>query len=75
MAEAELLENRCLGDDPGNGLGSLFHTPAFHRLHAANEGLFFEWAAGAQVLASVHFTPTEQGLWRSPGRGTFAGYA
>jgi len=71
MAEAELLENRYHGDS----LGSLFHQAAFHRLHAGGDGLFFEWAEGNQVLASVHFTPAADGLWRSPGRGTFAGYA
>lgn len=71
MAEAELLENRCQGHGPGG----LFHQPAFHRLHACDDGLFLEWAEGGTVLASVHFTPGADGLWRSPGRGTFAGYA
>lgn len=71
MAEARLLENHCQSP----GLGGLFHLPAFHRLHAGGEGLFFEWDEGGQVLASVHFTPGADGLWRSPGRGTYAGYA
>jgi hypothetical protein len=70
-SDAELLENRFLGTD----LGSLFHSAAYHRLHAGDEGLFFEWAVGGQVQASIHFSPGADGLWRSPSRGTFAGYA
>jgi Acetyltransferase (GNAT) domain len=67
----ELLENRFVGPV----LGSLFHSPDFHRLHARGAGLYFEWAVQGQVQASIHFTGQENGLWRSPGRGTFAGYA
>lgn len=69
--EAELLENRFSGP----ALGSLFHSPAFHRLHAGDEGLYFEWAVQGQVQASIHFTRLAGDLWRSPARGTFAGYA
>ena len=70
-ADADMLVNRYAGPD----LGSLFHSAPFHRLHAATDGLFFEWAVAGQVHASIHFTPGPGGLWRSPARGTFAGYA
>lgn len=69
--EEQLLENRFAGP----ALGSIFHSPAFHRLHAGDIGLYFEWALQGQVHASIHFTPAADGLWRSPARGTFAGYA
>lgn len=59
----------------GGGPGSLFQQASFFRLHAAGQGLFFEWAQGMRVCASVHFTPTGEGTWRSPARGTFAGFA
>jgi len=71
MAESELLENRCAEQT----LGNLFHSAAFHQLHADGEGLFFEWAVAGQVQASVHFTAVAPGHWKSPARGTFAGYA
>ncbi len=59
-------------------LGGLFHSPGFFRLHApvgAGNAHFFEWCKGTQVLGSVHFRRDDQGLWRNPARGTFAGYA
>ncbi|MFN9505258.1 MAG: GNAT family N-acetyltransferase [Rubrivivax sp.] len=67
----ELLENRFAGP----ALGSLFHSPEFFRMHAGEAGLYLEWAVQGQVQACIHFTRQEGGLWRSPGRGTFAGYA
>lgn len=73
MSDARLLENRFLA--PEGALGGLFHTPAFHRLHAQGQGSYFEWADGDQVRATIHFTPDAEGGWRSPARGTFAGYA
>lgn len=72
MAAFCLLENQFAGD----GFRSLFHAPAFFRLHDNGDGRYFEWANGKGVRACVHFTPTGQdGLWRSPTRGTYAGYA
>lgn len=71
MAEYRLLDNVFAGA----GLGSLFQEAAFFRLHCAEQGRYFEWAEGGRVVASVHFTPTAEGLWRSPARGTFAGFA
>ncbi|MEO8057846.1 MAG: GNAT family N-acetyltransferase [Burkholderiales bacterium] len=73
MNNCRLLENRHPA--PVDGPGGLFHSLAFHQLHSQGDGRFFEWADGEQVLASVHFTPTQDGCWRSPARGTFAGYA
>jgi hypothetical protein len=71
MAEAQLLENRYAGP----GLGGLFHSAAFHKLHAGEQGVFFEWEVDGEVLANIHFTAMGSGHWRSPARGTFAGYA
>ncbi len=71
MAEYHLLDNVFTGAR----LGSLFQDAAFFRLHDADQGRYFEWAEGERVVASVHFTPTGEGLWRSPARGTFAGFA
>jgi hypothetical protein len=68
---AELWENRFAGPH----WGGLFHTPDFHRLHAGERGCYLEWAVEGRVRASIHFTPDDNGLWRSPFRGTFAGYA
>jgi hypothetical protein len=67
-----LLKNAYLG----SGLGSLFHGATFFRLHSGERGQYFEWASTAKVAATVHFTPVgDGGLWRSPARGTFAGFA
>lgn len=72
MAESRLLENEFAGP----ALGALFQQRAFFELHAAGSGRFFEWAVDGRVVASVHFTPAgDDGLWRSPARGTFAGFA
>lgn len=71
MAEYRLLNNVFTGAK----LGSLFQDATFFHLHDADEGCYFEWADGDRVVASVHFTPTGEGLWRSPARGTFAGFA
>lgn len=71
MAEARLLEN--VFRDPS--LGALFQQPAFFELHADGRGVYFEWEQDGQVLASVHFTAMGEGCWRSPARGTYAGFA
>ncbi|MEY4564427.1 MAG: hypothetical protein RLZZ618_3704, partial [Pseudomonadota bacterium] len=72
MADYALRDNAFVGAGPG----SLFQQPAFFRLHAGERGRYFEWAANDKVGASVHFTPAgDDGLWRSPARGTFAGFA
>ena len=71
MAEFRLAENEFAGA----GLGGLFHDPAFFRLHNAGQGRYFEWVQSERVAACVHFTPGEGQVWRSPARGTFAGYA
>jgi hypothetical protein len=59
----------------GSGLGSLFHDPAFFRLHAGERGLYFEGHARGRTRLVVHFSPGRDGVWHSPLRGTFAGYA
>lgn len=72
MADYTFQDNVFLGADTT----SLFQQAAFFRLHAGERGRFFEWAADCKVAASVHFTPVgEDGLWRSPANGTFAGFA
>lgn len=57
------------------GNESLFHGPAFFALHDNGTGLYYEWLddAGAPV-ARIHFTETAKNYWRSPARGTFAGF-
>lgn len=75
MKTHSLVENGFLAETLGESLGGLFHSARFFRLHAGEDGRFFEWTDGQRVLASVHFTPQSDGLWRSPARGTFAGYA
>jgi hypothetical protein len=59
----------------GNRLGSLFHDPAFFRLHAGGRGLYFEGHVRGRTRLIVHFCPDSDGVWHSPLRGTFAGYA
>lgn len=71
MADFDLVEG---GIEEG-GPGCLFHTPAFFRLHAQGGGRYYEWVRKGRAVACVHFTRTEGELWRSPARGTFAGYA
>jgi hypothetical protein len=75
MAEYRLLENVFARCNVGTSLGGLFHSPAFFKMHAAGSGTFFEWEQDGKVVASIHFTAVEQGLWRSPARGTYAGFA
>jgi len=71
MSERQLLVNRFAE----MSLGSLFHQPEFFRLHAGGKGLFFQWESDGKVEASIHFTEVATGVWRSPARGTYAGYA
>ena len=71
MTEKRLLDNEFSGGE----LGCLFQKAAFYNLHAENKGHFFEWMEAQQVVASVHFSVCRDGFWRSPSRGTFAGYA
>lgn len=59
----------------GTRLGSLFHDPAFFRLHAGERGLYFEGQARGRTRLVIHFAPDGEGTWHSPLRGTFAGYA
>jgi hypothetical protein len=75
MPEHRLLENTFAGSSVDCPLGGLFHGPAFFKLHSAGTGVFFEWEQNGKVVACIHFTPSIDGLWRSPARGTFAGFA
>lgn len=69
MSEWQLLRDEFRGEPD-----SYFHLPAYHRLHRGEQpSAYFEWAAGGEVSAAVHFTDMGQGLWRSPARGTFSG--
>lgn len=69
MTNGQLFENafRHVPD-------SLFHRPAFFRMHADDDARFFEWMVADVIVAAVHFTPVGGGRWRSPARGTYAGY-
>lgn len=71
MADFRMIENGFVGGQ----LGTLFHSPDFFHLHLKGQGSYFEWMSGTRVVACVHFTELEDGVWRSPARGTFAGYA
>ncbi len=71
MSEHQLTINAFAPAD----FGSLFHEPDFFRLHSNDGGLYFQWMDGSKPLATIHFTEIESGVWRSPARGTFAGYA
>jgi hypothetical protein len=75
MAEQRLLISADPSFDSSELARGLFQSRAFFELHAAGSGVFFEWAHGQRVVASIHLTPLSDGLWRSPARGTFAGYA
>jgi hypothetical protein len=75
MGSYRLIENEFVGSKSAQVLGGLFHQPAFFRLHAAGPASYFQWADDERVAASIHFTAAADGLWRSPARGTFAGYA
>lgn len=46
----------------------------FHQLHRGSDGVYFGWQVRNTVRATIHFTSIGDGLWRSPARGTFAGY-
>lgn len=69
MTKGQLLEN-AFRHSPD----SLFHRPAFFQLHATAEARYFEWLVDEAVVASIHVAPVGDGRWRSPARGTYAGY-
>lgn len=75
MAEQRLLISADPTCDSDELPRSLFQSRAFFELHAAGQGVYFEWAQGQRVVASIHLTPMADGLWRSPARGTYAGFA
>lgn len=54
---------------------SLFQTARYFDFHARGTGRYFAWWVGDRPVASIHFTPQADGCWRSPARGTYAGYA
>lgn len=69
-----MTSGRLLEDGFRHAPESLFHRPEFYHLHADQESVFFEWLVDEKVVASIHFGPIGDGLWRSPARGTYAGY-
>jgi hypothetical protein len=72
MAQYQLVENDFT-DLPWIGV---FGSHAFFDLHAGGHGRFFRWHKDGAPIGAVHFTrTTEAGNWRSPLRGTFAGYS
>lgn len=68
-----LEENRFVAD----GLGSLFHHPDYFRLHSGGQGVYFEGFDGERLMLVLHLCPQPgaPGHWRSPLKGTYAGYA
>jgi hypothetical protein len=72
MAEYRLHENEWVFPV---GLGVLFSAPGFFKMHlSGRRGAYFEWAQDGKVVAAIHFTEVEPGFWRSPARGTYAGF-
>jgi hypothetical protein len=71
MSDHQLIVNAFAPSD----LDSLFHDPAFFRLHANERGRYYQWSDERRAVGTIHFTEVEDGVWRSPARGTFAGYA
>lgn len=51
----------------------LFNSPEFFRLHASQEGNYFQWLIKGKVLITLHLTEISEGAYRSPARGTFGG--
>lgn len=71
MKNYALFDNEYKEEDRG----VIFQWARFFRLHDRQGGHYFEWAAKEKVFANVHFTPIGcDGLWRSPAKGTFAGF-
>ena len=70
MSDFRLLENEFAGSEHG----SLFHHADFFGIHATDQAVFFEWEKDGTVMASIHFS-AEDDFWRSPLRGTFAGFS
>lgn len=57
-------------DDPAC---HIFNTAAFFQLHARGKGLYVQLCNKHRddVLATLHFTEVEPGMFRSPARGTY----
>jgi hypothetical protein len=51
----------------------LFNSFAFFRLHASGRAFFFQWQVKGKVVMCLHVSETEDGVVRSPRRGTFGG--
>jgi len=70
MSDYLILENKFVGSD----IALLFQSREFFHLHAQPGASYFELFHKGNVKAIVHFSPMgEDGNWRSPARGTFAG--
>lgn len=70
MSEYRLLDNNFSNIN----LGGIFQDAEFFRLHCMGQGHYFEWSKSDKTVGSVHFTSMGDGFWRSPARGTFAGF-
>ncbi len=53
----------------------IFNSPSYFDLHKKKRGFYFQWVEETRILAAIHFTEIATGFWRSPARGTFAGYS
>ena len=65
---------RLLANEFRSKPDSLFHDPRFFQLHASSEACFFEWELDGHPVGAIHFDHVGNGHWRSPAKGTFAGY-
>jgi len=67
----KVVENQFLAPN----YGALFQQSNFFKLHQKGaRGIFFEMMhENGNVVANIHFTETQEGIWKSPVRGTFGG--
>jgi hypothetical protein len=70
LKDFDLLENEFIGE----GFCSLFHEPTFFHLHNNGSGKYFEWSEKAKIRGCIHFIEDSESCWRSPLKGTYAGF-
>ena len=72
MAQYQLVES----DFTDLTWSGLFGSYTFFDLHAVGNGRYFRWHKDGVPIGTAHFTQSdERSSWRSPCRGTFAGYS
>lgn len=55
---------------------TLFEEYPFFKMHSNKSSAYLRWLKDDEPIGSIHFTSSqEKGVWRSPIRGTYAGYS